>query len=264
MTIWVAVKSLILRSSINRKKSINLKATAIVVAFFISMLYKTQGIALHYIKFKETSIIAKIYTEEFGLQTYIQNGVRSSKPNSKIAFFQPLTLVDLVVYHKSGQDIHRISEIKCSHIYATLHSNFKKIIVVTFLTEVLGKTLHEGNNNDGLFSFLQNSFINFDKDASNYTNFHIHFLFELSTYLGFHPQSFDELKKQLIEYRNSWTNVFEEDSFKFICVSLIEGIHTIQIEHHHRKLLLDLLLDFYQSHIANFGSLKSLGVLREL
>ncbi|MFN0048832.1 MAG: DNA repair protein RecO [Cytophagales bacterium] len=228
------------------------------------MLHKTRGIALSYIKFKETSIIAKIYTEEFGLQTYIQNGVRSAKSSTKIAFFQPLTLLDLVVYYKNGQDIHRISEIKCSQIYITLHSDFKKITVATFLTEILSKCIHEGDTNTDLFEFLIQSLISFDKQTTDFTNFHIHFLFELSTYLGFHPQSFDELKMQLIQYRNSWINVFEDDSLKFVCVSLIEGIHTIQINGHQRRLMIDLVLDFYQSHVENFGEIKSLKVLREL
>jgi DNA repair protein RecO (recombination protein O) len=228
------------------------------------MLHKTRGIALSYIKFKETSIIAKIYTEDFGLQTYIQNGVRSVKSSSKIAFFQPLTLLDLVVYHKAGQEIHRISEMKCSLIYTSLHSDFKKIIVATFITEVLSKCIHEGNANFELFEFMNKSLIDFDKQSTDFINFHIHFLFELSTYLGFHPQSFDELKMQLVQYRNSWINVFEDDSLKFICISLMEGIHGIKIDSHQRRLLIDLLLDFYQSHVDNFGEIKSLKVLREL
>jgi DNA repair protein RecO (recombination protein O) len=75
------------------------------------MLHKTRGIALNYIRYRESSIIAKIYTEAFGIQSYIVNGVRSSKSKmNRIALFQPLTLLDMVVYHKSKEaTIHRIS-----------------------------------------------------------------------------------------------------------------------------------------------------------
>ena len=69
------------------------------------MLYKTRGIALNYIRYRESSIIAKIYTEAFGIQSYIVNGVRSSKSKTnRIALFQPLTLLDMVVYHKSKEE----------------------------------------------------------------------------------------------------------------------------------------------------------------
>jgi len=228
------------------------------------MLYKTRAIALSYIKFKETSIIAKLYTEEFGLQTYIQNSVRSAKAKPKMAFFQPLTLLDLVVYHKMGQEIHRISELKCLVAYQSLQTDFRKITVASLLTEIISKCVHEGDLNAELFEFLASSFIHFDKQNVGYQNFHIHFLFELTNYLGFHPQSFDELKSQLISYRTTWLNVFEDDSLKFICVSLIEGMNNIEIDGHQRRILIDMLLDFYQSHIENFGEIKSLKVLREL
>jgi len=41
------------------------------------MIFKTRGIVFRFTKFKETSIIVTIFTEVFGLQSYIVNGVRS-------------------------------------------------------------------------------------------------------------------------------------------------------------------------------------------
>ena len=49
------------------------------------MRYKTYGIVLSNIKYRETSIIVRILTEKFGLQTYIVNGVRSAKAKGKIS-----------------------------------------------------------------------------------------------------------------------------------------------------------------------------------
>ena len=59
------------------------------------MLHKTRGIVINNIKYGETSIIIKIYTEVFGLQTYIENGVHNAKSKNKIALFQPLNLLDM-------------------------------------------------------------------------------------------------------------------------------------------------------------------------
>ena len=52
------------------------------------MTYKTKGIVLNFIKFKESSIICKIFTESFGLQSYIINGVRSSNKSKNMSLFQ--------------------------------------------------------------------------------------------------------------------------------------------------------------------------------
>ena len=76
------------------------------------MLVKTRGIVLNFIKYRESSIIALIYTEQLGLQTYIVNSVRKKGPGSRIALFQPFTLLDMVVYTSPKGGITRISEYK--------------------------------------------------------------------------------------------------------------------------------------------------------
>ena len=60
-----------------------------------------MGIVLNYIKYGDTSIICKIYTEQYGLQSYIINGVRNSK-SKNIGLFQPLNILDMVVYYKKN------------------------------------------------------------------------------------------------------------------------------------------------------------------
>jgi len=64
------------------------------------MLHHTEGIVLGSLKYKESSLIVKIFTNAFGMQSYVVNGVRSSKSQGKTALYQPLTLLDMVVYHK--------------------------------------------------------------------------------------------------------------------------------------------------------------------
>ena len=72
------------------------------------MLQKTQGIVLSYIKYKDSSIIVRIFTRELGLKGYVVNGARSGGKASKIALFQPLTLLDLVVYEKEARGLKQM------------------------------------------------------------------------------------------------------------------------------------------------------------
>ena len=53
----------------------------------MSALHNTDGIMLHLSPYGDSSVIAKIYTEKFGMQTYLVNGVRSSKAKTKVFFF---------------------------------------------------------------------------------------------------------------------------------------------------------------------------------
>jgi hypothetical protein len=62
------------------------------------MVHKTKGIILRTVKYGETSLVATIFTEQFGLQSYLVNGVRTAtkKGTAKANLFQPSAILDLV------------------------------------------------------------------------------------------------------------------------------------------------------------------------
>jgi DNA repair protein RecO (recombination protein O) len=220
------------------------------------MLQKTKGIVLSYIKFRETSIITKIFTEELGLQTYIVNGVRSKTSKNKIALFQPLTLLDLVVYYKESSQIHRISEIRLSKPFKSLASNNRKSSIALFLTELLNKTLIEEGANPSLFEFLYNAIVHFDEAEKDYENFHLHFLLKLSSYLGFEPSGTDDLANA--------KNLSKEKK-EFLELLMNSGFHSIlKTSNSVRREVLEHLINFYSEHVENFGEMKSIKVLKEI
>lgn len=229
------------------------------------MLFKTRGIPLGYIKYKETSIIAKIYTEEFGLQSYIQNGVRSSSnKNTKIALFQPLTLLDMVVYHKKGVDLHRISEMKTAYTYKILHTDIRKLTIGSFLTEVLIKCLKDETKNEPLFSYLFTSFIALDHLNSN--DFHLKCMIRLGQYLGFMPKDADGLMVQL----NFLSPTFIEKLSEPVCQQWLHHLFDTDFEvvYPDAKLYIpqtvDVLVEYFAHHVPNFGNLRSLEIIRSI
>jgi DNA repair protein RecO (recombination protein O) len=229
------------------------------------MLHKTRGIALNYIRYRESSIIAKIYTEEFGIQTYIVNGVRSAKSKTnRIALFQSLTLLDLVVYHKNReQTIHRIAEIKCHTPFRSLPFDFVKSSMAMFLTEILLKTLREEESNPPLFQFLTESVVHLDQIQDNFENFHLVTLVQLAFYLGFGTEDVKELEQQLTE--NLYPHPLSIEVRQTL-QKTIERPHNeaINITKAQRKEMLDALVFFYKIHHEGMGDIKSLEVLREM
>jgi DNA repair protein RecO (recombination protein O) len=232
------------------------------------MLQKTKGIVINYLKFKESSIIVKIYTEELGLQSYIVNSVRSAKAKStKIALYQPLTLLDLVVYfHKTRAQINRISEVKCNFPFQSIPFDIRKSTIALFLTEVLHKTIQEETSNPPLFHFLESSIKLLEQIEQKIENFHLFFLIRLTRFLGFEPSSAEDIFEQIQEYKKI---LLEKTEFQVLTQSmeaLIQGNYTdnLQIPSATRALLIDYLLDFYRLHVENFDNIKSLAVLREI
>jgi DNA repair protein RecO (recombination protein O) len=236
------------------------------------MLHKTRSIVIHYLRYRESSIIVKMYTEAFGLQSYIENNVRSSKAKNKIALFQPLTLLDLVVYHRPDGGLTRLSEIRCPTPFSHLPYDFYKASMAMFITEVLGKTLKEETSNPALFHFLFESILWLDRAEANFENFHLQFLLQLSSYMGFAPQSAAEILEQLSAAGHYYRSVGEHPTKQgqtediLFLERLIQAPYdeVLKVPHFVRREALDHILSFYRLHVENFGEIKSLPVLQEV
>lgn len=229
------------------------------------MLYKTRGIALSYIRYRESSIIAKIYTELFGIQSYIINGVRSSSSKTnRIALFQPLTLLDLVVYHKAKQDnVHRISEIKCYHPFASLPYHVTKSCLALFVTEILGKTLKEEEANEPLFEFIEHSVLYLDEADKGYENFHIQFLLQLASYLGFGIENLHDLEREIKSHH--FPQIADAMELNATDLLLQSGYgNPVPLDRTRRISILEKVLFFYKIHIDQLGEIRSLEVLSEV
>jgi len=228
------------------------------------MLQKTRGIALSYIRYRETSIISRVYTEEFGLQSYIVNSVRTARSkNNRIALFQPLTLLDMVVYYKNDRDLHRISEVKTSHPFQSLPFDVSKSTIAMFVTEMLNKVLKEEAGSPPLFRFLVDSVLFLEEASVNYENFHLTFLLKLSFFLGFGPESAREFESQLRE--NSYPFLPDDEAETALNVMLRQPLGSpIRLARASRNDILDALVAYYQIHLDSIGEVKSLPVLREV
>ena len=219
------------------------------------MLFKTQGIVFRFTKYGETSIIVNIFTEQFGLQSYIVNGVRSKSSKNKIALYQPLTLLDLVVYHKENANVLRIKEIRCLHPYRTIQQDIRKSAIAMFLNEIVNKAVKEQSQAEEICSFMIDSFIALDQISSP-ENFHLIFMLKLSRYLGFGPQTNDEVLDGWLLDRE------EEGLLKQMLTANYDQV--IPMSYSSRRNVLDALLRFYATHTENFGEIKSVHVLKEM
>jgi DNA repair protein RecO (recombination protein O) len=224
------------------------------------MLYKTGGIALSYIKFKETSIIARVFTEAFGMQSYIVNGIRSKNAKTRIALFQPLTLLDLVVYHNKKKDINRISEIKCTYNFHSIPFNIKKTSIALFLTELLNHALIDEGENEALFEFIHESIRYLDAIEKDYENFHLQFMMRLSKYLGIYPQTAVGLLKEIGHSKIHSTEF--SDQLDFLLQSKFD--EHIRLSKSTRNELLKAILDYYRFHYDSIKEIKSIQVLKEV
>lgn len=220
------------------------------------MLHKTRGIVFRFTRYGDSSIIVTIFTELFGIQTYIENGVRSKRGKGKIALFQPLTLLDLVVYYKENASIKRIKEVKCLHQYQTLSGDIRKASLAMFINEILNKAVKDESHAREIFEFLLNALILLDHQETALENFHLIFLIKLSRFLGFGAHQSEEILGVRMLDR-------EEEAILNVLLTA-DFTESVSMTNTQRRNLLEAILRFYTIHIESLGEIKSIQVLKEI
>lgn len=239
------------------------------------MLHKTRGIVFKTTDYSESSVVVQIFTEKFGLQAYLINGVK--KPRAKISrnMLQPLHLLDMVVYHKLNGSIQRVAELKNAPILTTIPYDIVKSSLVIFLNEVLYKAVRQESSDENLFNFIFYSVEWLDHQEQGLANFHLLFLVQLSRYLGFHPErneagtaAFFDLKDGLFVKSKPEHNLYlappYTQYFNLLIGRNFEDLPAIRLPNDIRKYLLDRLIEYYALHIDSFGQIHSHGVLEEV
>lgn len=241
------------------------------------MIFTTKGIVLQSIKYGETSLIVAIFTELFGIQSYLVNGVRTSGKAGKAHFFQPSSILEMQVYHNELKNLQRIKEIRWSILYKTIFSQVTKNAVALYMVELLYKCLKQPETNERLFSFCEDAFTALDDAGPDITaNFPIYFALQLAPFLGFRVSDNYSPAQNIFDYREGRFTGMDaapaghpDPEASYILSQLLKAIHPqhlgeISTSRSTRKNILVNLENFYAWHLSEFGSMKTLPVLFEI
>lgn len=237
------------------------------------MLIKTNAIVLSKLKYRDNDLIVKCYTQELGIVSFLLRGIlKSKKGGSKIAYFQLLSQIQIVFTHKSSRSLQSIKETKLNHIYSSLHSNVLKGAIVMFLSEVLSNTLQEEEQNETLYSYLENALLWLDEQPE-YANFHLLFLLKLTKYLGFYPDTTHDvfpvfnLFEGKFELKESSKHAITGEKLALLKTLLgtnFDALITIKINANQRQAFLSMMLLYFELHLGSFKPPKSLQIFNQV
>lgn len=234
------------------------------------MLHHTRGIVFKNVKYSETSVVATIYTEKFGVQTYMINGVRSSKSKIKNTMLQPLTLLNLVVYHRENKNIQRISEIGFNYVFQKLPFEIVRSSIGLFLIEVIFKSIKEEEANPDLFEFLFEGIKNLDQIEENVADYHLYFLIHLTKHLGFFPVPREGHEIYFDLREGGFTSIipkhpgFIEEPYTSLLNHICNNEGISKMVGKDRKFLLATILNYYELHLPNFPKINSYRILESV
>lgn len=244
------------------------------------MTHKTRGIVLRTVKYGETSLVVTIFTELFGIQTYMVNAVRTSKRSgNKAAMFQPAAILDMEVYHNEQRSMHRIKEHSWAFLYDQVLSDVIKNNIALYMVELLYKTLKQPEPNSNLFYFCEDSFMQLDISKSNIAaNFALFFSLHLADFFGFKIDSGNadgsaQVYLDLQDGNFTGTQPVHPNfiqgqqaliTAEILKMRLPDELQQLKLNQQTRRELLLKYRDYYALHIPDFGQLRTLQVLHEV
>ena len=224
-------------------------------------------------------MIVTIFTSLLGVQSYLVNGVRTStkKGSGKANLFQPSAILEMVVYHNELKQLQRIKEFRWGRLYQHLLSDVKKNAIALFMVELLTKCLKQPESNAELFHFVEDAFLHLDEGPGAVAaNFPLFFALHLPVFFGFRiNDNYSETRPFLDLQEGDFVNEqprhphFLEEKPAFITSQLLkvqqpEELKDIKLNHEFRRNLLFTYEVYYKLHVQDFGSMKTLPVLREI
>ncbi|MGG7036157.1 MAG: DNA repair protein RecO [Flavobacterium sp.] len=235
------------------------------------MLVKTKAIVISALKYQEKSLIVKCFTLSDGLKSYfVPNAFSAKKSNQKIAYFQPLTLLEIEANHKNKGTLEHFKEIKLAQAYQTINLDIYKSTIAIFLSEILHHSIHEEEKNEQFFTFLETAFLWLDAHEE-ISNFHLILLLEATKFLGFYPDT-SETDLKFFDNKEGVFTLFQGiDCLSGHETYLFKRLIDLKFDSDQkvfagieRQILLRILLDYYAFHLSGFKKPKSLDVLKEV
>ena len=226
-----------------------------------------KGISLHYYKYSESSIIAKFFTEKYGLQSYVIKGVRNKASKNKLSYLLPLNVVILEVSSNKKKGLPFVKEIRSDHHLSSTFSDMQKKFVCMFVSEVLMRVLMEKETDKQLYNFTKKTISYLNKIEELNKNFILIFLLKITEYLGFPPNkdfsNKDYFNLESGEFTNHppFYNIRGENK-KYLS-SLLQN-ESVKIPYNNRKELIFSLQKYFSLHHYNIENLKSYEVIESL
>ncbi|MBK7691319.1 MAG: DNA repair protein RecO [Bacteroidetes bacterium] len=239
------------------------------------MIHASKGIVLRVVKYGETSIIVSVYTELFGLQSYMINGARTEKKTAvKANLYQPGTLLDLIVYHHPHKNLHRIKEAKLQHSTNFQGAEVIKYTIGIYMVELIQKAITETESNPELYQFFEESFMQvLHNPIHHLSNFPIEFTLKFAEQLGFGIHNNYSAETPIFELQNGnfvsesdtgFQYTMPKDASAFISSLCSHSAEAFPISGAKRLEILNQCIQYLRLHIPHLGELKSVQILHEI
>ena len=115
------------------------------------MILHTNAIVLHRMKYKNSSLIARIFTEDSGKMSIIMNGAGKRKENV-FGIIEPPNIIKLNYYQRTKNSLQTCKEANYLHNNFYIRSNIMHLSIALAIVEIIDKTFHENDINSEVYN----------------------------------------------------------------------------------------------------------------
>jgi DNA repair protein RecO (recombination protein O) len=242
-------------------------------------LHNTKGIVLRTVKYGDTSVITTVYTELFGVQSYLIKGVRQSskKSQGKANYFQPASILDMTVYHNEQKHLQFVKDYSWAYLYESVLFDVVKNTVAMYVVELMQHSLKEPEANPELFYLIEDTLKQLDRGNATLTaNLPLYFTLHLAGELGFELQGAYSLETPVLDlaegrfteaiptHQHYISGELAAITSELANIIFYNNLEDIKVNKVVRRQLSDAYLLFLSLHISDFGELRSLSILQEI
>lgn len=243
------------------------------------MVHTTKGIVLRTVKYGDTSVIATVYTELFGVQGYIVKGVRQGGKGggTKAGFFQPGAILDMEVYYNEQKHLQFIKEYQWAYLYEKVLFDVVRNAVAMFIIELLQHSLKQPEANPELFYLAEDTLKQLDKGSDALVaNLPLYFILHLGSELGFRLHGKYTGQTPVLDLQEGMftadkpshpyflENDLAETTSRLANLRFYNDLEDFQLNRTMRRELLEAFQLYLALHIHDFGELRSYPILQEI
>ena len=149
------------------------------------MTQNTELIVLHTTKFGENSLVVHTLSRDYGRRSFFVRGAGKRQ----MSLFLPLNILEADIQESSKTTLFTARNISSRHPLSGIRNNLYKNSMTMFMSEVLFRVLKEGADEQGLYEWCEKNILLLDAIQTDFSNFHIRFLLEMTMVLGFSPEA---------------------------------------------------------------------------
>lgn len=239
------------------------------------MLVKTRAIVLHSFKLGESKMIIDLLTETNGRLSCITHISGSPRTKIKKQFFQPLTILEMVLDVRRNNTLHTIKEARIGTPFFSIPFDAYKLSIALFTAEFLSRATRNEQPDTLLYKYVESSVLWLDSVSRGFSNFHLVFMMRLTKFAGFFPNLEDYSPGNCFDMLNGcftpsppphhdFLAPAEAAKIRILMRMNYDTMHLYAMSRTERNRCVEVILDFYRLHVPDFKEIKSLDVLKEL